>query len=180
MLSRFSHVQLFVSLWSVACQAPLSVEFSRQEYWNGLPHLSPGIFLTQGSHSRLWLLHHRQDSLLLSHWGSPNTGRVPKSSTPFWSNLSKDRSRFCRYSPIGSLSAYDTSDNLRLLPMFLTNHLQIGNSHYLLKLRVPITSPSFCLCFWPTCGKSEIPTVIWKLNLLLGECWVRRHSKVKE
>ena len=31
-----SGVQLFATLWTVACQAPLSVEFSRQEYWSGL------------------------------------------------------------------------------------------------------------------------------------------------
>ena len=30
-----SHVQLFVTPWSVACQAPLSMEFSRQEHWSG-------------------------------------------------------------------------------------------------------------------------------------------------
>ena len=42
MLSRFSHVQLFVTLWTVAQQAPLSMGFSRQEYWNGLPCPPPG------------------------------------------------------------------------------------------------------------------------------------------
>ena len=31
-----SHAQLFAIPWTVACQAPLSMEFSRQEYWNGL------------------------------------------------------------------------------------------------------------------------------------------------
>ena len=37
-LSHFSRVQLFVTLWTIAHQAPLSVGFSRQEYWNGLPY----------------------------------------------------------------------------------------------------------------------------------------------
>ena len=37
MLSHFSRVQLFATLWTVARQAPLSVGFSWQEYWNGLP-----------------------------------------------------------------------------------------------------------------------------------------------
>ena len=41
MLSCFSHVLLFVTLWNVACQA-LSMEFPRPEYWNGLPHPPPG------------------------------------------------------------------------------------------------------------------------------------------
>ena len=37
MLSCFSCVRLIVTLWTVACQAPLSIGFSRQEYWSGLP-----------------------------------------------------------------------------------------------------------------------------------------------
>ena len=41
-LSRFSCVQLFSSLWSVARQAPLSMGFSRQEYWSGLSCPPPG------------------------------------------------------------------------------------------------------------------------------------------
>ena len=36
-----SHVQLFETPWTVAHQAHLSMEFSRQEYWNGLPFPSP-------------------------------------------------------------------------------------------------------------------------------------------
>ena len=37
-----SCVQLFCDLWTVACQASLSIGFPRQEYWSGLPFLSPG------------------------------------------------------------------------------------------------------------------------------------------
>ena len=37
----FSHVQLFAIPWTIACQASLSMEFSRQEYWNGLPFSNP-------------------------------------------------------------------------------------------------------------------------------------------
>ena len=37
-----SHVWLFTTPWTVAHQAPLSMEFSRQEYWSGLPVPSPG------------------------------------------------------------------------------------------------------------------------------------------
>ena len=37
-----SYVQLFVTPWTVAFQAPLSMEFSRQEEWNGLPFPTPG------------------------------------------------------------------------------------------------------------------------------------------
>ena len=42
MLSCFICVRLFVTLWTVVCHAPLSMEFSRQEYWSGLPFPSPG------------------------------------------------------------------------------------------------------------------------------------------
>ena len=37
-----SHVRLFVTPWTVAHQAPLSMGFPRQEYWSGLPFPSPG------------------------------------------------------------------------------------------------------------------------------------------
>ena len=36
-----SHVQLFVTPWTVACQAPLSMGFPRQGYWSGLPFPPP-------------------------------------------------------------------------------------------------------------------------------------------
>ena len=41
-LSSFSHVQLFATSWTIACQAPLSVGFSRQGYWSGFPCPPPG------------------------------------------------------------------------------------------------------------------------------------------
>ena len=41
-LSHASHVRLFVTSWTVARQAPLSMGFSRQEYWGGLPCPPPG------------------------------------------------------------------------------------------------------------------------------------------
>ena len=48
MLSHFSCVGLFVTLWTVACQAPPSTGFSRQEYWSGLPCPPPGDLLDLG------------------------------------------------------------------------------------------------------------------------------------
>ena len=47
-LSRFSPVQLFVTPWTVACQAPPYMGFPRQEYWNGLPLPSPGDLPNSG------------------------------------------------------------------------------------------------------------------------------------
>ena len=40
MCSSLHHVQIFATPWAIAFQAPLSVEFSRQEYWSGLPFRS--------------------------------------------------------------------------------------------------------------------------------------------
>ena len=42
MLRLMSHIQLTVTPWTIARQASLSKEFSRQEYWNWLPFPSPG------------------------------------------------------------------------------------------------------------------------------------------
>ena len=42
MLSCFSRLRLFSTLWTVAHQAPLSMGFFRQEYWSGLPSSPPG------------------------------------------------------------------------------------------------------------------------------------------
>ena len=41
-VKSLSRVRLFVTPWTVAYQAPPSMEFSRQEYWSGLPFPSPG------------------------------------------------------------------------------------------------------------------------------------------
>ena len=68
-IELFSHVQLFSAPWIVAHHATLSMGFSRQEYWRGLPLPTPGIFLTQGAN--LHLLHWQADSLPLNHLGSP-------------------------------------------------------------------------------------------------------------
>ena len=68
-LCVLSHAWLFVAPWTAVRQAPLSIGFSRQEYWSGLPFPSPGDLL----HS---LLHWQADSLPLRHLSqhSPSAG----------------------------------------------------------------------------------------------------------
>ena len=58
-----------VTPWTVACQAPLSMGFLRQEYWSGLPFPPPGDLPHPGMEpaSPAWQV----DSLPLSHLGSP-------------------------------------------------------------------------------------------------------------
>ena len=66
---RCSVVSDSVTQWTVACQAPLSMEFSRWEYWSGLPFRTLAYLPTQGLN---WhLLHWQADSLPLSYQGSP-------------------------------------------------------------------------------------------------------------
>ena len=64
--------RLFVTLWSVACLAPLSMGFLVKNTGVGCCFLIQGIFLTQGSNlCLLCLLHYRQILCLLSYQGSP-------------------------------------------------------------------------------------------------------------
>ena len=51
-LSHFSHIQLFATVWTVASQAPLSMGFPRQEYWSGLPCPPPGHLPNPGIESK--------------------------------------------------------------------------------------------------------------------------------
>ena len=69
MLSCFSHVWLFVTPWTVAHQAPLSMRFSRQEYWNGLLFPSPGDLPHSGTEPGSSSL--KADSLLSVPPGKP-------------------------------------------------------------------------------------------------------------
>ena len=70
MLSRFSRVQLFATLWTVAHQSPLSMGLSRQGYCSGLPCPVPQDLPDPGIESVSPAL--QADSLPLSHWGRPN------------------------------------------------------------------------------------------------------------
>ena len=70
LVKSLSCVQLFMTLWTVAHQAPPSMGFSRQECWSGFSHfLLQGIFLTQRLNPGL--SHCRQTLYRLSHKGSP-------------------------------------------------------------------------------------------------------------
>ena len=68
---------LFAIPWTVAYQAPPSMEFSRQEYWSGLPFPSPGDLPDPGTESRSPAL--QADTLLSELPGKP---KVSKSQTP--------------------------------------------------------------------------------------------------
>ena len=72
-LSCFSRFRLFATLWTVARQASLSMGFSRQEYWSGLPCHPTGDLPYPGIEPTSPVLPALQaDSLPLSHPGSPS------------------------------------------------------------------------------------------------------------
>ena len=68
-----SHVQLFVTPWTVARQAPLSRGISKQEYWSGLPFSSPGDLPDPGTEPRSPAL--QADSLPTKLGGKPHMQR---------------------------------------------------------------------------------------------------------
>ena len=70
MLCSFSHVQLFVTPWTVAGQAPLSIGFSMQQYRNRLPCPPPGDLPDPGiEHMPPAAAALRADPSLLNHQG---------------------------------------------------------------------------------------------------------------
>ena len=76
-VKSLSCVQLPATLWAVACQALLSVGFSRQEYWSGFPCPPPGIFPIQGLNPcLLCLLHWQLGSLPQVLPGKPRASLV--------------------------------------------------------------------------------------------------------
>ena len=91
-LKPFSHVWLFETPWTVAHQAPLSMRFSRQEYWSGLPCSPPGDLPNPGIEPMAPMSPALQaDSLPLSHQETPEWFIViiKKSNTKTWKKESK-------------------------------------------------------------------------------------------
>ena len=87
-----SHVQLFVTPWTVAYEVPPSVEFSRQEYWSGLPSPSPGDLPEPGIKPGSLAL--QADSFTvratretLKNWSSPHSQQ--ESKMQYWGAVSK-------------------------------------------------------------------------------------------
>ena len=74
-LSHFSCVRLFSTPWTTGQQAPLSMGFSRQEYWSGLPFPSPGDLPNPEI---------KPMSLYISCISRPEKAMAPHSSTLAW------------------------------------------------------------------------------------------------
>ena len=85
MLSRFSLVQLFAIPRTVAFQAPLSLEFSRQEYWFKMPFPSPGDLPDPEIEPRSPTL--QADALTSEPPGKPDTEPLAKIHEPYSSTM---------------------------------------------------------------------------------------------
>ena len=91
MLSCFSHVRLYVTRWTVAHQAPLSMRFSTQEYWSGLPCPPQINWLPKGN---------------LERWGDNKVSGPETFPAGFFFNLSR-----LEYSDIVKLLQMIEKDN---------------------------------------------------------------------
>ena len=97
-MTVLSHVQLFAAPWIVAHQSPLSMEFSRKEYWNRLPFPFQGIWVeTEPAPPVPFALH--KNSLLLSHQSIFFSGLILRLNTqisflPFYLQKLLNRARF--------------------------------------------------------------------------------------
>ena len=76
-------VQLFATPWMVARQAPLSMEFSRQEYWSRLPFPSPGDFPDPERFFTTWTT--REALVLLGNFQKSPYVYITKDTSPILS-----------------------------------------------------------------------------------------------
>ena len=99
MLSCFNRVQLCATLWTIACQAPLSMGFPRQEYWSGLP------FPKETEHKRKL---RRKLEVSLSVGGSEET----RCNSPLWVWLCLGIENYCGCLQTGSCPFYNSKKNI--------------------------------------------------------------------
>ena len=115
-MKSLSRVRLFATPWTVACQAPPSMGFSRQEYWSGLPFPSPGDLPGPGiepvyPHCRrfftVWATREALQELKKKKFKSINSlatsllyGPTATSIHDYWKNHSCDYMDLCRQSSV--------------------------------------------------------------------------------
>ena len=114
-LNPFSCVQLFVTLWTVVHQAPLSLGFSWQECWSGLTCLPPGDLPHPGTELTSPMSPLLQvESLLLNHLGGPINTYYTLISVTFFSMYLGDSFILILVLLFSRLNVYDFCDPHRL------------------------------------------------------------------
>ena len=140
-LSRFSHVQIFETLWTVALQAPLSLGFSRQDYWSGLPCPPLGDLPNPGIEARSPAL--QADSLPSEPLGKPQLSQIWFITwfQGYWAILASSdmRGQSALHSVPCTLTMWHTSVSLmlhrasfillRVFFHFITHEIRAGKLH---------------------------------------------------
>ena len=111
-LGCFSYVWLFAMLWTIAHQAPLSMGFSRNEYWNGLPFPSPGPRPYGHSNQRSGCSHQSR-------------GLDQSKCIPTQPSTAVLRARLEKGSPKLCFRSLYSPQNLKLLSQILSTHRQL-------------------------------------------------------
>ena len=151
-----SHVGLFVTLWSVACQVALSMGFPRQEYWSGLPfsslgdHPDPRLEVIKPA-SPTSLLDYRQ---ILYCWGTREAIRMAKiwntDNTKCWRRCETTGTLIHCWLGVqnGAATLEDIWQILTKLNILLLYNPAIVLISYLLKWAEKLTSTqkSTCVC----------------------------------
>ena len=111
-MKSLSRIRLFETPWTAANQAPLSVGFSRQEYWSGVPLPSPSSVLStlQLSISRV----KRSPFCRGGTWGSRKFTAPPKNV-----KLEKKKKRIWNYKEVMSIFKLGSADSLTTMPYCL-------------------------------------------------------------
>ena len=126
-----SHVRLFATPWTTVYQAPLSMGFSRQEYWSGFPFSSPGIFPTQGLNPGH--LHCRHMLLLSEPPGKPGV------STRVWPQVNNRDEHSPTHQQTTGLKIYwawpRPSEQDPVYPSVNLSHQEVSISHLSFSIR---------------------------------------------
>ena len=101
-VKSLSHVQLFATPWTVAHQTPPSMEFSRQEYWSGLPFLSPGRSSQPRDRTQVSCIVHRHSTV----WATREVKFMKKKKQVKWCLSVYSRYKAILTFPLSVVSQY--------------------------------------------------------------------------
>ena len=171
--------------WTGACQAPLSVGFSRQEYWSGLHFLLQGIFLTQESNTGF--LPCRQILYWLSYKGSPLTTLVWSSYLhQCWCSLAlflmehnvrcfykcKKRSKYESQEAVGRGERWQAASSFRASePAVASDQNVIAPDTCLLLTKICQSSLSAQILNSPSQHSSRVPSAHWYTRTSCSRLW---------
>ena len=148
------HVQLFVTLWTVAHQAPLSVEFSRQEYWSVLPFPSPGDLRDPGT----------EPESSMSAASAGNFSPLVPPGKPFFFNVKR-----CKIFQVGSVHWF-YSERMWLIFFFPPQGEAPGLKSESTSSKTSPSTLSYLSQLIPFSSRSVFSSVTWRQNTYSRPC----------